>query len=191
MRNLCFAAACRSRYLHGMNTSSACSIRLAHAGDAALLPGIEASAGLLFKSLPDLAWIADEPIGAAEDFLPAIAAGTVWLAEERNAGVIGELRGEVFGDVLHIVELAVAKDFQRLGLGRRLIDVAAAWAREHGLKAITLTTFRHVAWNAPFYARYGFVELSAAEIGDRLRETVRSEESRGLPNRCAMRLTLA
>jgi GNAT superfamily N-acetyltransferase len=174
-----------------MNTSSACSIRLAQAGDAAILPSIEASAGRLFRSLPELAWIADEPIGTAEDFLGAIAAGTVWLAEDRSAGVVGELRGEVFGDALHIVELAVAKDFQRLGLGRRLIDVAAGWAQARGLKAITLTTFRHVAWNAPFYARYGFIELSPTELDERLRATVRAEESRGLPNRCAMRLTLA
>jgi GNAT superfamily N-acetyltransferase len=174
-----------------MNTSSAFSIRLAQAGDAAILPGIEASAGLLFKSLPDLAWIADEPIGAAEDFLGAIATGTVWLAEDRSNGVVGELRGEVFGDALHVVELAVAKDFQRLGLGRRLIDAAATWARTRGLKAMTLTTFRHVAWNAPFYARYGFIELSPTELDERLRATVRAEENRGLPNRCAMRLTLA
>jgi hypothetical protein len=47
-----------------------------------------------------------------------------------------------------------------------------------------------VAWNAPFYARYGFAELSGADIGARLREIIRSEEARGLPNRCAMRLML-
>jgi GNAT superfamily N-acetyltransferase len=172
------------------SAAKTCSIRLAQAGDAAILPGIEASAGELFKSLPDLAWIADEPIGSAEDFLPAIAAGTVWLADDQSAGVIGELRGEIFGDVLHIVELAVVKDFQQRGVGRHLLDTVSAVARARGLKAITLTTFRHVAWNAPFYARHGFVELSGAELGERLRETVRAEEARGLPNRCAMRLEL-
>jgi GNAT superfamily N-acetyltransferase len=176
-----------------MNGSSTTSfvIRLANAGDAVVLPGLESSAGSLFRSLPDLAWIADEPIGAAEEFLPPIAAGTVWVVDDAGAGVIGELRGEVFGDVLHIVELAVARDFQQRGLGRRLIDVAAAAARARGLHAITLTTFRHVAWNAPFYARYGFVELSDADIGERLRDTVRAEEARGLPDRCAMRFPLA
>ena len=29
-------------------------------------------------------------------------------------------------------------------------------ARNSGIKALTLTTFRDVAWNAPFYARLGF-----------------------------------
>jgi len=166
------------------------SIRLADERDAAFLPGIEASAGALFRTLTELAWVADEPLASPESFLPLITAGMVWVAEDSGTGVIGALRGEIFGDVLHILELAVAKDFQRRGLGRRLIDVAVDAARARGLKAITLTTFRDVAWNAPFYARYGFVELSGAQSDGRLREIVRAEEARGLPNRCAMRLQL-
>ena len=162
-------------------------IRLARAGDAPRLVGVEASAGELFRTLPDLAWIADEPLGEPEDFLDLIAAGTVWVAEDRAAGVIGELRGEIVNDVLHIVELAVAPDFQLRGLGRRLIDAARDLARARGLAALTLTTFRHVAWNAPFYARYGFVELTAPDA--RLSDIVRAEDARGLPNRCAMRLS--
>jgi GNAT superfamily N-acetyltransferase len=165
-------------------------IRLATRSDAVLLPAIEASAGALFRTLADLAWIADEPIGTADEFLPLIAAGTVWVADEADAGLVGELRGEIFDDALHIAELAVAMAFQRRGLGRRLLDAAAGAARARGMRSLTLTTFRHVAWNAPFYARYGFVELSGAKLDARLRETVRAEEARGLPNRCAMRLTL-
>lgn len=173
-----------------MSSAASISVRLACKDDAARLRDVELSAGALFRTLPDLAWVADEPIASAESFLPLIAAGTVWVAEDSDAGVIGALRGEIFGDVLRILELAVAKDFQRRGLGRRLIDVAADAARARGLQAITLTTFRHVAWNAPFYARYGFVELSGAKSDGRLTEILRAEEARGLPNRCAMRLQL-
>jgi GNAT superfamily N-acetyltransferase len=173
-----------------MNTSSPVSIRLAVANDAPVLPTIEQSAGGLFRSLPELAWIADEPIGSADEFLPAIVAGTVWVAEAGEAGIVGELRAEIAADALHIVELAVAREFQQRGLGRALIDTAAAWAKSRGLRALTLTTFRHVAWNAPFYARYGFVELSGTELDARLSAIVCAELSRGLPNRCAMRLDL-
>ena len=165
-------------------------IRPAHANDAALLPSVEGAAGALFRTLPELAWVADEPLGAPEDFLPLIAAGTVWVAEAAQAGVIGELRAEICGGDLHILELAVAADFQQRGIGRRLLNAARDAARERGLKALTLTTFRHVAWNAPFFARYGFVELAAAEIDARLAEIVGAEEARGLPNRCAMRMRL-
>lgn len=164
-------------------------IRPARPADAAALVTVEASAGELFRTLPDLAWIADEPLGAPEDFLPLIAAGTVWVAEADGA-VTGELRAEVWGQALHVLELAVAKDFQQRGIGRRLLDAARDEALGRGLAALTLTTFRHVAWNAPFYARYGFVELAGDAIPARLAETLRVEVARGLPNRCAMRLKL-
>ena len=166
------------------------TIRLARAGDAALLPAVEGAAGALFRTLPDLAWIADEPLGAPAEFLPLIAAGTVWVAEEAGAGVIGELRADICGNALHILELAVAAQFQQRGIGRRLLDAACDAARARGLRALTLTTFRHVAWNASFYARYGFVEVPQADIDARLADLVRAEEARGLPNRCAMRMSL-
>jgi len=172
-----------------MNASSNATIRLAVAEDARFLPQIEQSAGELFRTLPDLAWIADEPIGTAEEFLPLILAGTVWVAEAGAAGIVGELRGTIADDCLHIVELAVERTFQQRGIGRALIDAAAKWSRGRGLRAVTLTTFRHVAWNAPFYARYGFVELPADSDG-RLQAILIRETAHGLPNRCAMRFDL-
>ena len=172
-----------------MHTSSNVAIRLAVCEDAQFLPQIEQSAGELFRTLPDLAWIADEPIGTADEFLPLIRAGTVWVAEADAPGIVGELRATLADDCLHIVELAVARTFQQQGIGRALIDASANWARSRGLRALTLTTFRHVAWNAPFYARYGFVELPADSDG-RLKAILLGEMAHGLPNRCAMRLDL-
>jgi len=67
-------------------------------------------------------------------------------------------------------------------------DGATGAARSRGLAAVALTTFRHVSWNGPFYARYGFVELDNPE--PRLAELVTAETGRGLPNRIAMRLAL-
>jgi len=192
LKKLRFVARRQLRYVHWMSrlAPSAFAIRLAGAQDAPYLPGVEQSAGALFRSIPELAWVADEPMGGADDFLPAIAARTVWIAEDGEAGLIGELRGEVSGEGLHILELAVASEFQRRGLGRRLLDFAGEAVRARGLRAMTLTTFRHVAWNAPFYARYGFVELRDGELDARLRQTLRDEEARGLSNRCAMRFSL-
>ena len=173
-----------------MNTSSTVSIRLAVSEDARFLPEIEKSAGELFLTLPELAWIADEPIGMADEFLPLILAGTVWVAEARASGIVGELRGTIADDCLHIVELAVSRRFQQQGIGRALIDASAKWARSRGMRDLTLTTFRHVAWYAPFYARYGFRELSLVECDGRLTSILMRETAHGLPNRCAMRLDL-
>jgi hypothetical protein len=55
----------------------------------------------------------------------------------------------------------VHPDAARRGVGSRLLEEVVSWAREHGCRRVTLATFRDVAWNAPFYARHGFVEIVA------------------------------
>ncbi|MEV8379072.1 hypothetical protein AB0P21_40415 [Kribbella sp. NPDC056861] len=52
----------------------------------------------------------------------------------------------------------------------------AGWAAGRRLGALTLSTFRTVAWNAPYYARLGFRELSAVEVSPGL-AAVRQEEA--------------
>ena len=168
----------------------ASSIRLATFADAALLPDIETSAGESFRSIPDLAWIADDEVGGPEIYPPRIAEGCLWVAQPGPEGIAGFLSAQRFGSELHIWELAVAQPFQRRGLGRLLLDAAQDRARADRLEALTLTTFRHVAWNAPFYERYGFSLLESTRISARLAETLRLEAQRGLPNRCAMCLLL-
>ena len=68
--------------------------------------------------------------------------------------------------------------------------MALAWARGAGYRQVTLTTFRDVAWNAPFYARCGFRELPLADASPELLELRRLEGTHGLPNdrRILMRL---
>ena len=54
------------------------------------------------------------------------------------------------------------------------------WAGERGYAEITLTTFRAVAWNMPFYARLGFEEITASELRPALAAVVLEEATRGL-----------
>lgn len=64
---------------------------------------------------------------------------------------------------LHIDEVDVLRAFQSQGIGRALLGAAADWARTKGLQTLSLTTFRDVPWNAPFYASFGFREWDPAE----------------------------
>jgi hypothetical protein len=59
-----------------------------------------------------------------------------------------------------------------------------------GLTSLTLTTFRDVPWNAPFYARLGFEYVT--ELTPELRQKREEETAHGLAfdSRCAMRLPL-
>jgi GNAT superfamily N-acetyltransferase len=167
-------------------------IRLSKLADAPLLPAVEQSAGTAFRDIPSLAWVADLPDQPVEKHLVRIATGTSWIAIEDAGLVIGFVIAEPVGSEFHIDELAVRRERQRSGCGRALLNEALTWAGTRGFVTATLTTFRDVPWNEPFYRRMGFRLLAGGEIGHRLEEELLGEVERGLPRerRCAMRLDL-
>jgi ribosomal protein S18 acetylase RimI-like enzyme len=120
---------------------------------------------------------------------PLQAQGLVWLAHDAERP-IGFAVCEAFDDGLHLWELAVRREAQGRGVGRALIDAAIAEARRRGLPAVTLSTFREIPWNAPFYARLGFETLADGDLNARLADVLAAEAERGLTERCAMRLAL-
>ena len=103
---------------------------------------------------------------------------------------MGFILAEAHPLTLFIVELSVHLDWQGRGLGRQLIARAAAHARSLGLNSLTLTTFRDVPWNAPFYRRLGFEMMTT--LTPELRQKREEETAHGLAygSRCAMRLPL-
>lgn len=167
-------------------------IRPTREDEAEILPGIERSAGRLFLQIPELAWIADDDVQSVEDHLKAIAQGASWVAVDDGGAPMGFLSAEVVDDELHIWELAVRYPSQGSGLGRALVSEALAAARQRGLAAVTLTTFRDLSWNEPFYQRLGFKTLDPGQAGERLNMILRTEADRGIPieRRCAMRYTM-
>ena len=78
------------------------------------------------------------------------------------------------------------------GIAAALVRAACDWAAHAGFEEVTLTTFREVRWNMPFYAKLGFVEVPAARLDAELETIVRDEEARGLPRdrRAVMRYAL-
>jgi GNAT superfamily N-acetyltransferase len=163
-------------------------VRPAVTADAALLPAVERLAASAFWALPELAWLAEGEVMDAGLQAAAIADGTCWVADGGGGTLAGFLCAERCDETLHIREVSVRHDCQGAGIGGRLVAAAVAHARALGLAAVTLTTFRAVPWNAPFYARLGFVEADDA----RLRAELEADAAHGLPaaGRCAMRLAL-
>ncbi|CDX22670.1 putative acetyltransferase protein [Mesorhizobium sp. ORS 3359] len=168
------------------------TIRPARAEDAEALPQIEQSAGLAFRAISELAWLADGENISAERHRELIADGACWLAADEEDRPVGFLSAGIEGDALHIWELDVRLDRQGSGIGRALLERAVADARLRGLAAVTLTTFHAVPWNAPFYRKFGFRILEGAEIDERLTGLLGDEAEHGMPSdqRCAMRLDL-
>ena len=133
---------------------------------------------------------ADDP-APVEDLARYQQAGRAWVAEE-SGRVVAYLVLEVLGDAAHVEQVSVDPRYARRRIGARLIGTAAQWARGHGLRELTLTTFEDVPWNAPYYRRLGFEALDDAEQSADIRQVRDRERARGLDRwlRVAMRRRL-
>jgi GNAT superfamily N-acetyltransferase len=167
------------------------TIALARPQDLARLPMIElAAAALLAGHAPES--VLRETTSHA-DLEQAQRQGHLWVALAQDCAVgfahvtIREPR------VAHLEEIDVHPEHGRRGLGRRLVVAACDWAAAAGYQSITLTTFREVAWNMPFYAGLGFEPIPPEELTAGLRAVIDDETRRGLDpsRRVAMRRAAA
>lgn len=167
-------------------------VRPAVAADAPVLPAVERAAGEVFRALPDLSWIADDAVQSEQCHRELIASGGAWVAEDAGGRLIGFLNGAALDTAFHIHELSVVPERQGEGIGRALLAAARGWATGRGFTALTLTTFRDVPWNGPFYARLGFAALKDDALSPALMRILDREAAAGLPRgrRCAMMLPL-
>jgi GNAT superfamily N-acetyltransferase len=163
------------------------SLRLARPADAAALPAIERAAAGALAAAPGLEGLDFTRTRTEADFARLIRKGHCLVAQVGEA-MAGFLVAEPFRRELHIWEMDVLPAFQRRGIGAGLVRAAQIDARNSGFRALTLTTFRDVAWNAPFYARLGFEEVTALDAHPRLSGELANEIDDGLPaeRRCAM-----
>ncbi|MCP6698014.1 GNAT family N-acetyltransferase [Pseudomonas donghuensis] len=166
------------------------NIRLARVEDAPLLPAVERSAAQSFIHHHGLEWIAQGPVMSTAEHLAFIDQGHEWVLVDPDDQPQGFLCATPSGADLFVHELSVAQHVQGQGHGRRLINTACQWAREHDFQGLTLTTFAQVPWNAPFYARLGFALLSEQQLSPALHQQLTREQLQGLTGRCAMRLDL-
>ena len=161
------------------------TIRLGTSDDLPHLAQIEEAAATVFSDAdlpPDLA----QPV-AQEDLLASVAAGILWVVEEDNGEVVGFVACEQIDNYLHISEMDVLPRHARKGLGSTLLRQVISYASAHPqVQFLTLTTFRHLLWNAPFYAKHGFVTLAAGGGIKHLERALSGEAARGLNNRVAM-----
>lgn len=142
------------------------------------LAAIELSAAqMLTGHAPEHVLAETTPI---ETFRRAMEAGRLWLALGDGMPVGVALVEMLADDLPHLDELDVRPEHGRRGLGSALVRAVCGWAVANKFPLLTLTTFRHVAWNMPFYSRLGFAELPPARLRSELQQVVALEASRGL-----------
>ena len=154
-------------------------VRLARLGEGARLNDIEQVAGTTFDGLglTDDALDHNVPLDELELL---IAAGMVWVAATMDDEPVGFVAVVLLDGRPHIEELDVHPDHQRRGLGRALVEAARAWARDRGEASVTLSTFRSVPWNGPYYRRLGFEVVPERQWTDAMHELRAAEARRGM-----------
>lgn len=146
--------------------------------DIPLLPAIELAAARLLADHAPAAILAETT--TQEDHERARRLGLLWVALKDDAPVGFAHVDVIDAGTAHLEELDVHPQHGRRGLGTQLVMAVCDWAASEELAAVTLTTFRDVPWNMPFYSRLGFEVVSPEELGPALRARVRSEAFRGL-----------
>lgn len=142
-------------------------IRQGRAEDGPALARVYWRAGALFAHGPHPEAAPGLPPPAAP-FARTAARGRILTAEAGAGMPIGFLAHlpAALTDgtaALHIGELDVDPAWMGRGVGSALIAALEEMARAQGRGALTLTTYRDIAWNAPFYRRRGFAAIPAGD----------------------------
>jgi GNAT superfamily N-acetyltransferase len=159
--------------------SSEVRIRPATAGDGPVVRDLERRAGLRFAEV-GLAEVADHEPPSLEHLAGVASDGRSAVAVAPSGEVVGYVLVDRVDSAAHVEQVSVDPDHQGRGVGRALLAWVEGWARGEGCRALTLTTFRDVPWNAPLYAHLGFRELAADEVGPGLATVVSEEAALGL-----------
>lgn len=154
------------------------TLRLARSGDAEALSQIEGAANSLYEGAPEVG-TAGTHVMSAQEYRTHIGRGHCLVAEA-DGRPVGFVAAKPEGRELYIAECNVHPAYQRRGIGAALLRAAMVDARNSGFNALTLTTFRHLPWNMPFYAALGFVELTDPDAHPTLGAVLAREMEHGL-----------
>jgi len=164
-----------------------CTVRPARldADELAALIRIEVQAGTLFAQIGMDEIAEDEPPTADE----LAAAAALLVAVDEHDRPVGYARIELVDGHAHLEQLSVDPEVGRRGIGGELLDAVGRWAVARGDDELTLTTFRDVPFNAPYYRDRDFVVVPEDERPAGLAAVVAAEAAHGLDP--AQRVTMS
>lgn len=151
------------------------AIRNARDQEVERLIAIEQAAALRFidHGYPALATAA--PV-APDVFRTFLSGRRTLVATDRLDQAVGFAITENLDRIEWVCELSVQPEHGRQGIGGALLAAVVRSAVARGRDRVGLSTFRKVPFNAPFYARHGFVEWpldqAAAPLARRFMEEV-------------------
>lgn len=164
-------------------------IRRARLDELAQLCDIEVLADTAFASV-GLHFVLDSPLPEPASLVEPQRHGRLLVATDSDDRAVGFVRIDLLDGIPHVGQVAVNPEHAGQGTGAALVQAAEAWALARGADRLTLTTFRDVPWNGPYYERLGWLVLPDDEAGPELAAARRRERQLGLdqaPRQCMVR----
>jgi GNAT superfamily N-acetyltransferase len=127
-----------------------------------------------------------------ETLVEAQRAGLLWVAVDDRGRPVGFALAEELALELCLCEIDVLPEHGRRGIGTQLVASVIDAARSRRFATVSLITFRHLPWNAPFYEKLGFCPIATADLGPELAAMMSDDAAAGIDTskRVAMRLIL-
>ena len=154
-------------------------IRAARESELPLISALEKSGDGLFRAA-GMDRVADAPAPEPDTYRPALQDGLLLVAVDERDAALGFVRLEMLDGDPHVEQVSVHPDCAGCGIGAALLAAAEQLARARGHRRMTLTTFRDVPWNGPYYTRLGWSTLRAADLPPELAATRQHERDLGL-----------
>ena len=163
------------------------SISIATPDDVPDLVKIDRVAATLFEPTGLLSASALFEYVPAKVFADALALGHVHVMRDSAQQPVGFTLTSSRGRGLYLDQISVHPDHGRQGLGRALMLHVLRSAEDRNLPLVTLSTFRDVPWNAPFYASMGFKEIARERLDPFMLEIEQAQsELMDVTKRCFM-----
>ncbi|MBO9708586.1 MAG: GNAT family N-acetyltransferase [Caulobacter sp.] len=118
---------------------------------------IERASAARFRGVMDA--LADDEPSPARVLAQRIETGGLLVAEVGDA-LAGFVMFRPVENRLYVEQIDVPPAFAGRRIGAALLDAVTERARAAGLAGLSLSTFRDVPWNAPYYERLGFSEVA-------------------------------
>jgi GNAT superfamily N-acetyltransferase len=154
-------------------------IRKARESELPLISVLEKSGDALFRAA-GMDVIADAPAPEPGSYRAALEGGRLLVAADEHGAALGFIRLEILDGGPHVEQVSVRPDAAGHGIGAALLAAAEQLARAGGHRRLTLTTFRDVPWNGPYYTRLGWRALPAASLPHELAAARQHERDLGL-----------
>jgi GNAT superfamily N-acetyltransferase len=144
-------------------------VRPARGDEVGELQNIDLASATLFRGtgLIDFGPLGEPSQPIPEDRLrKGFGDALIWVAVDDREELVGFALCSDRGDDLYLDQLSVLPRHGRRGLGGRLVRRCLQEAEARSFKRVSLSTFRKVPWNGPFYRKLGFREIPSWSLND-------------------------